>query len=127
MAAVLGRLLEEQLVTQADAQQRLALACQLDQLPAQVAGLEPFQGRREGADSGQHEAVGMLELVLLSGDLGARSDVEQSPLDRPQVADPVVDDGDQPSRPLEDGMPRPPTAIASRSARPNALAADSAM
>ena len=39
----------------------------------------------------------------------------------------VIDDGDQPSRPLEDGMPRPPTAIASRSARPNALAADSAM
>src|SRR5437660_1646784 len=110
-----------------DAKQRDTPFGQFHDLPAQVARLQPLERRREGADAWQYQAVGPAQLVLVGGDPGLRARVQQRALDRAQVADPVVDDGDHPKSPFEDGIPRPPSAIASRSARPSALAADSAM
>ena len=71
---------------------------------------------------------GVLEVIPIGGELGLGSDMEQRPLDRAQVADSIVDDCYQPSRPLDDGTPPPPrTDIASRKARPSALNVPSAM
>src|SRR5207302_2904277 len=127
MVAVLGRLVEEQLIAEADAEQRLAAPGQVDDLPAQVALLQPRQGRREGPDTGQDETVGSAQVLLVRRDLRLGARVQQRALDRAQVANAVVDDGDHPSTPLDEGTPRPRTDIESRSASPNALKVDSDM
>src|SRR5437588_2793416 len=124
---VLARFLEEQLVTQANTEQRLALPSQLHDLAAEVARGQLLEGGGESADARQHDAVRTLQVLLVRADLRFGPHPEQGALDRAQVADAVVDDRDQPSRPFEEGIPRPPRDIASRSASPSALAADSAM
>src|SRR6266446_3789870 len=128
MTAVLQRLLEEELVAEAHSQDGLAVAGQLDDPAAQSGLRELCEGRRERADARQHDAIGGVEIVCLCGQLDLGADVDQGALDGVNVAHAVVDDGDQPSKPFDDGIPgAPPAAIAWRSARPRALKVDSAM
>jgi ABC-type uncharacterized transport system ATPase subunit len=73
-------------------------------------------------------AVGRREHVAIGRQTRLRADLDQRPLDRADVADAVVDDGDHPRTPLDDGMPGPPVVdIASWSARPSALKVASTM
>src|SRR5690348_9920969 len=126
--SVLRRLFEEELVAEADAQDRFASLRQLDDPAAEAALLEPRKRGREGADTGKHDACGSLEVLLVRGEPWLGAHLEQGTLDRADVADAVVDDRDQPSSPFDDGTPAEPEgAIAPRSARPSALKVDSAM
>src|SRR5205823_5361181 len=75
----------------------------------------------------QHDPIGLGHVVRVRCQSDVSADMDQGALDRADVAHPVVDDRDQPRRPLEEGTPAdPPGAIASRNARPSALNVDSA-
>src|SRR2546425_11579004 len=122
VAAVLRRLLEEQLVAEADAEDRPSLQGQLDHAPPQPTLRELFKGRRKRPHARQDHAIGVIELIGVSRQRRVGSDMEKSAVDRAHVAYTVVDDRDHPSRPLDEGTPGPPpAAIAWRSARPKAL------
>ena len=97
MPAVLLRLLEQQLVADADAQQRPTSAGQVRHPAAQAVALQLPPAGGEGADAGQDDAVGARQLVLVRREAGPATDLLQRALDRPQVPDPVVDDGDHAS------------------------------
>src|ERR1700674_2239794 len=128
VAAVLLRLFEQELVPEAHAQQRLALAGDVHDAPAEAVLRELFQGRRESPDSWQHDSFRLLELFRIRRELGLGSHVRERPLDRADIAHAIVDDRDQPKSPFEDGTPAAsPGDIASRSARPRALNVASAM
>src|SRR5438034_2232825 len=92
MAAALGRLLEEQLIAETYAEQRLARAGQLDHPAAEAALGQALSRGAERSDARQHEARGALEGVAIRRYLNLRTRVHQRALDRAQVADAVVDD-----------------------------------
>ena len=128
MPAVLRRLLEEKLVAKAHAQHRLAAPGQLDQLAAQAVSRKLGQRGREGADAGQDDAIGPRKVIRVGREASLRADLHQGALDRSDVAYAVIDDGDHPSSPFEEGAPGPPPdATAARKARPRALKVASAM
>ena len=128
MSAVLNRLVEQQLVSQTHAQQRLPFGGQLDDPAPQSLLGELLQRRCERPHAWQDHAVCSLELVGIRGELRLSPHVRQRALDGTNVANPVIDDRDHPSSPLDDGTPAgPPGDIASRRARPKALNVASTM
>src|SRR5258708_14072039 len=128
VATVLLRLLEEELVAEAHAQQGLARFSQGHDAPAEAVFRELLQGRRESPDPREDDSFRLFELFRIRGELGFGSDVRERSLDRADIAHAIVDDRDQPSSPFDDGTPAfPPGDIASRRARPRALNVASAM
>ena len=85
----------------------------------------------EGADAGQHDAVGVADQRRVGGEAGVGAEVLERLLGRAQVADLVVEDGDQGhvrhTTPLVDGMPPPSTRTASRRQRATPLKVASTM
>ena len=128
VAAVLHRLIEQELVAEAHAKDRLAVVRQVHNSTTQSALRELVQGRRKRPDPRQYQAFGILQVFWVAGQLWLSPNLDKRTLDRSHVPDSVVDDGDHPSSPLDDGTPGPPPGdIASRSARPSALNVASAM
>src|SRR5438876_686544 len=126
--AVLARLLEQELIAEADAEHRLATPRQRDDSPAEAVLRQSRDGRRERSDARQDDAGRRLELAGIGGESRLGSDLDQRALDRSDVADPVIDDRDHFKTPFDEGTPgRPVDAVASCSARPRALNVASTM
>ena len=133
-AVVLGRGLEQELHAEAAAEQRNAAARQLVEQLVEATGAQQLHSRGERADTGQDQAVGAPQRVVIGAQDGARADALDGLLHRAAVPDPVVDDPDgdrhqSVSVPFVDGMPVSAGSIATawRSARANALNAASIM
>ena len=75
------RAVEQQLVAETYAEQRLARAGQLDHPAAEAAHGQAFSRGAECSDAGQHEARGSLEGVAIRRDLNLRARVHQRPFD----------------------------------------------
>ena len=134
-AAELSRRIEKQLHAQADAEQRRAGG---DPLGQQRIEAIPPQVRHPGGErshSGEHERVGLLEVIELARDGGVRADMLERLLHRAPVTHVVVDDGDprttaaHTSVPLVLGTPTSvgSSATAARRALANALKTASIM
>src|SRR5579859_125389 len=118
----LGGLVEQQLVPKAYPEHGLAAPREAGHPPPEPVLGELGHGGRERAHAWQHQALRPLELIGIGRDQRLGAGMHQRALHGAQVADAVVDDGYQPSRPFEDGTAGPPPArVASRRARPSAL------
>ncbi len=102
--AVLLALLEEDLHADADAQERLPGRGGLLEHPHEAAAPDLVHRRAEGAVPGQDEGVGGAQHRRVSAQHGLGPRVAKSLGHAPEVADPVVDDGDH-SLPLVLGTP----------------------
>ena len=103
VAAMLRRLLEQQLIAEADPEDRLPLLGQFDDPAAEAAFGKLGKSGRKRPYPRQHHAVGVLKVVAIGGELGLSSNMEQRSLDRAQVPDPVVDDRDHWGPPKNSG------------------------
>ena len=121
-AAVLLGLLDRQLQTEADAEHGAAVG---------VAGAERdvvaahAQALHRGACRADPRQDGEIGVVDVGSQLGAET--AERDLDRAHVAGAVLADRDSHNRPFVDGSPAPSRAVATRSARPRALNAASAV
>src|SRR5258708_1345142 len=128
VAAVLLRLLEQELVAEAHAQQWLARFSHRRDASAEAVFRELFEGRRKSPNPRKDDSFRLFELFRIRGERGLGPDMRERSLDRADVAHAIVDDRDHPSSPFDDGTPAaPPGDIASRRARPSALNVASAM
>src|SRR5207247_8253718 len=125
-AAELGRRVEEQLESEADAQRGDARGQPLGDEPVEAELRHPLHRLRECADPRQDDSLGLADGGVVAGDLHRGAHVLERLLDGPEVAHPVVEDGDHRS-PFVDGTPASvaSSAIARRSARAKALNAAS--
>src|SRR5207248_7604529 len=119
-ASVLGGRLVKHLHAHADAEERKVAPGRVHGDGVEPRGPKRLQAATEGPDAGQDHAVGPLGLLGLGHQPGVTADALERLLGRPEVADPVVQDGDH-SRPFVDGTSAPSTRTASRSERATAL------
>ena len=123
---------EEQLKTEADAQDGPARGGHRADRPVEAAVAQRLGGRRERPHAGEHQAVTAGQLVAVRAEHRLAAAVDDGALNAAQVADAVIAHADARSRrghnvPLVEGMPPPITVSACLVARPIALNAASAM
>src|SRR5690606_19520953 len=116
----------------ADAEEGPARAGRLARQVVESGGPQGLRAAAEVADPGQDHARGLADEARVGGEPGVGPHPLEALLGRPQVADAVVEDGDEGrgwrhSTPLVDGTPVPSIRTASRQARATAFTAASMM